>query len=475
VAVFGHPGVDAACVLLATASIGAIYVGLNPKHQLAELRHVLGDSEPKLLLDLADPEHHETLEVLRRASGSVTAAAARHPRGASWADFADMADRPAPQGGSLVELRRAVDSDDPLAMVYTAGSTGAPKGALLAHRSLIASYVWQAERWFDTPPTTLGDLPINHLAWVGDLVCAILVAGGTLHCRERFSAEATPAVIEQERVDYWFSVTAMMIMVTRSSAWSSADLGSLRRIVWAGAGAPRRLVETLSATGAVVSTSYGSTETCGNVTYIEDDASLDVLCTTVGRPHDGLEVRIAADDGRTCPVGEEGEILVRGPTVFSGYFGRADDTARAIDMDGWLHTGDLGRERADGYLELAGRRHDMFKSGGYNVYPREIEIALERHPEVAMAAVVSVPHPLWGEVGHAFVKPVAGSRLTSAAVEDHARSSLANYKIPKRFTIRHDLPLLPVGKVDKRALSREAQGPSEEDREAERRGLQHRH
>jgi acyl-CoA synthetase (AMP-forming)/AMP-acid ligase II len=171
-----------------------------------------------------------------------------------------------------------------------------------------------------------------------------------------------------------------------------------------------------------------------------------------------LETRLVNDAGRDVAGGEPGELLIRGDCVFVGYLNRPEATAEVIDSDGWLHTGDVIVEGADGNLRLVGRRKEMFKSGGYNVYPTEVELVISEHPAVADVAVVSAPHPRWDEVGVAFVSPSARTGFDSMALANYARERLANYKVPKTFVVRHHLPRLANGKIDRLALRAEAAG-----------------
>ncbi len=207
---------------------------------------------------------------------------------------------------------------------------------------------------------------------------------------------------------------------------------------------PRGWIEDRIDGPAELSTCYGQTECTGACTFTSPGASVDVLADTVGAPaEDGL-VRVGA------PRGEPGEVLVRGLLLMAGYLGRPDATAETLTPDGWLRTGDLGVLDENGALRLVGRLKEMFKSGGYNVYPREVETVIEAHPAVAGAAVIGLSDPRWGEVGWAFV--LAREPVESDALEAFSRERLANYKVPKRFVVARNLPLLPIGKIDKRAL-----------------------
>jgi acyl-CoA synthetase (AMP-forming)/AMP-acid ligase II len=234
------------------------------------------------------------------------------------------------------------------------------------------------------------------------------------------------------------------------------DTASLRLLFFEGAPMPAEQIPDLQELAAVVVTAWGLTESSCSVTYTAADDPLPVLAETVGRPAPGCELRIAAADGKSASDGEAGEVLVRGPCVMAGYFRQPDATAAAIDAEGWLHSGDIGRFDESGRLRLIGRMKEMFKSGGYNIYPREIEMVLESHPAVSLAAVVAMPDPLYQEIGCAFLLRKPGCGLEAAAINAWCRGRLANYKIPKRFVIRDELPLLPIGKLDKTALRAEA-------------------
>ena len=217
------------------------------------------------------------------------------------------------------------------------------------------------------------------------------------------------------------------------------------------------MIEALRRTspGVVVATSFGMTETTGSVTYTQPDDDLDTLSETVGRPDPHFEVRIARPDGAPVAPGEEGEIQVRGEHIMLGYWRRPEATAAAIDADGWLHTGDVALLRPDGNFALRGRMSEMYKSGGENVYPREVEQVLEAHGAVALAAVLGVRDPLYGEVGHAYVIRRPGSDPTEDELRAFCRERLVNFKVPKRIVVADALPMLPIGKIDKVALRRE--------------------
>jgi acyl-CoA synthetase (AMP-forming)/AMP-acid ligase II len=279
-----------------------------------------------------------------------------------------------------------------------------------------------------------------------------MIGGGPIVFQERFNAGAMLALIEEEKVRVWGGVPTIFQMCVAHDDFGSADLSSIEQIAWGGAAMPAPVLERLLlATGADrCTTGYGMTETTGGVMCTLEGSDIEVLTTTVGAPIPGHEYRIVTDDGREAATGEPGEIRVRGDWMMAGYWNRPEATAETIDDEGWLHTGDLAVLRSDGNISIVGRLSEMFKSGGYNVYPREVELCLEEHPSVQMAAVVSVPDPLFDEVGHAFV--VAPGDTDADDLLAHCLGSLARYKVPKEFHIVDGFPMLAVGKVDKKAL-----------------------
>lgn len=460
VAIMGTPRPECFAGFLAASSIGAIVLGLNPKFPPSELSYFVGDAEPRLLLGFAadaEGDHRETLRALGDHSPAVERVVALGDGTRDtlpWARF--LAEGDAVPADAVRRARAEVAPADPALIVYTSGTTGRPKGAVLPHHGLSFCSRVQAEHWGGDDIRLLVNLPVNHIGFMGDMCAYALVAGATAFFMEKFDPIGILELIQAERLTGWGQVPTMFQITVAMPQFPQYDLSSLERIIWGGACAPRELLETLAATGARLATSFGMTETTGSITYTDDDADMDQLVNTVGRPDPRFEVRIARDDGTPVRAGEEGEIQVRGGHIMIEYWRRPEATAAAIDADGWLHTGDVALLRPDGAYSIRGRLSGMYKSGGENVYPREVEMVLEQHPGVAMAAVVGVPDPLYQEVGHAFVMPNWGAAPTADELRAFCRERLANFKVPKEFFIRDLLPMLPIGKVDRVALRQEA-------------------
>lgn len=469
VAVLSAPRCQAFVTFLAAARIGAMWLGLNPRYRLPELRYVVGDAKPVLLFGIDSLEgrgYEAEVASLRAEFPCIRSAVGFEGADLYGEHFDAWLIRHAGAGeapmhtGVADRLRAAAAAVDPLApalLVYTSGSSGRPKGVILRHRELLRRSRTQLKRFACTPyPKLMNPLPINHIGGMHFLSLYGFVGGGTVMLEERFVAERFVAAMEQERINIVLALPTIFKMIVDVPAFRPELLDRLQWFVFSGAAMSVDLVEMLKAARCQVGLTYGMTETCGSVTYSDRDASVEVLANTIGRPQPAGEVRVSDEHGRSTPVGETGELQVRAEFAMGGYFGRPEATRDAYTADGWLRTGDSAILREDGNVSFVGRRSEMYKSGGYNVYPREIELALEQLSSVHIAAVVAVPDPAFDEVGWAYVIPKPGEQMDEKKLLLWCREQLANYKIPKRFILASDLPLLPVGKVDKVALREQA-------------------
>lgn len=456
VAVLAPPSIDFLVTFIATISLGATWLGLNPKHTRVELERVIDDACPILLLARSRVAELDLLEKLL--------ALRERMRGAGEVLLLDQR----PDAGPLERLRPLetgtgpafAEPTEPVALyVYTSGSTGQPKAARLSHRALIRGAVVRARVWHVSPWRSLNNLPINHIGSVGDIAVTALVAGGCQVCLERFTPEATLECLQRESVSIWYQVPTMFQMCLDAAAAIDMDWSALQAAVWSGGRASRSLTERLAAVARFLAVDYSMTESVGAITLAPLTRSLDALEDCVGWPDPTRELRLA-DPATLEPAeaGQAGEVQIRDNWMFDGYRG-SDQPPEAYTPDGWFRTGDIAQPREDGAWRLVGRSKEMFKSGGYNVYPREVEMVLETQAQVAAVAIVAVEDPLYGEVGVAFIVP-RGAGLDLAALDAHCRSRLANYKVPKCFLPITALPMLPIGKVDKVALRRQAQAGS---------------
>jgi acyl-CoA synthetase (AMP-forming)/AMP-acid ligase II len=401
---------------------GAVVVLANPGYTAAELRHLVADSGA--VLAFADREPGERLASL---GPGLTVADVREPP---------------PDAAPATGI--AVGPDDPALLAYTSGTTGRPKGVPLTHRQVAVSVrtVMAAWRW-QADDVLVHALPLYHQHGLGGLHTA-LFAGSTVHIRSRFSAADLVQAAAGTRASVLFAVPTIYQALADSPAAQAGGLHGLRLAVCGSAPLSPDLAARLAPVlGRLPLVRYGTTESGLDVSNPLAAPRAD----TLGVPLPGVLARIAAADGLAAP-GQDGEIQVRGPHVFTGYWNDPAATAAAFTPDGWFRTGDIGSvDPASGHLVIRGRTKEMIISGGLNVYPREVEIALESHPSVAEAAVAGVPDERWGERVTAWVVPRDGRGFDEAALIAHARTVLAGYKCPKRVFQRAELPRNQLGKI----------------------------
>tara|TARA_R110001592_G_scaffold273697_1_gene540695 strand:- start:2577 stop:4154 length:1578 start_codon:yes stop_codon:yes gene_type:complete len=454
VATLAPPRGEFFIIFLATARIGAVWLGLNPKSTRRELGHILADAKPALVFSIGATRARDSrseLEALGIEPNQIVIM--DDPN--SFAAF-----RCEGEGSDPEHLRLAVDAvkpEDPALIVYTSGTTGSPKGALLSQGGMARSFHTQACVADVQDVRILNNLPINHIGSVGDVSCHALVCGGLVHFMDVFDPAGSLEAIETRRLTIWGQVPVQLQQSLESETAGQHDLSSLQLIFWSGGVAPAPLVKRLLGLGPRLLNAYGMTEATSNVTYTPFDSSASDLSETVGVAAPDCEVRIIDGEGCVLRAGKEGEVCIRTDRLMIGYLNKDDATREAIDQDGWLRTGDAGMVGEDGLLRLTGRKKEMFKSGGYNVYPREIEQVLEAVAGVRVAVVVAAPHPVFGESGVAYIIQAPGANLSEDTLRDWCKENLANYKIPKTFRVRDTLPVLAIGKIDKVALKKDAE------------------
>ncbi|MFE9344848.1 acyl-CoA synthetase [Streptomyces olivaceus] len=438
--------------LFAAGALGAVLVPLNTRLAAPELAYSLVDSGSTVLVHGAEQAETAT------AAAADTGVRHRVTLGAPGGGALGYEDLIA--GGSTEPLDEAVAPDDPCLIMYTSGTTGRPKGAVLSH----ANITWNSVNVLvDTDLTgdevTLVVAPLFHTAGLNMTCLPTLLKGGRVVLLEAFDAGAVLEAVERERVTYMFGVPTMYDAMAAHPRWETADLSSLRSLNCGGAPVPARTIERYLARGLAFSQGYGMTEASPGVLLLDREQT-SAKAGSAGVPHFFTDARVALPDGSTAGAGQRGEILVQGPNVMSGYWNRPEDTAAAVTDDGWLRTGDVARTDEDGYAYIVDRVKDMFVSGGENVYPAEVEDALLSHPAVRECAVVGVPDQVWGEVGHAVVVLADGDRADGPEILAHLRGRLAKYKIPKTVVFAADLPRTASGKILKPAVRKAHPAPS---------------
>lgn len=459
VALLGAPRPEFFIVMLATVDIGAIWMGMHPRYTLSEFRHVIATATPKLIFafdDIDGRNYSNDLQALIAEFESVEEIIVfENPQptvGIAYQSFLQQAC--ATDQLTWNKAREAVKTDDSAVIIFTSGSTGRPKAAMNSHFGLVHCAHIELSRWPGKAMRVLQNMPINHIANIGMMSSYALVAGGTLVFIDRFDPSEILRTIAAEKITFWLQAPAMFHQVINHPDFEKTDLSSLQYIVWGGGPMPQHMVEILARLGARMAMAYGMTELTAYASYSDDGASAEVLANTIGRPEPRYQLRLMKTNQQLAEPGESGEIQARGRWLMNGYFNHPAATAEAFTEDGWFKTGDVAELRDDGNWSLVGRIKEMYKSGGFNIYPREIEIAIEEHPSVAMAAVIGVADSIYDEVGYAFVQLQPEQKLTLAELDRWCRERLANFKIPKSFEILPELPRLAIGKIDKQGLKR---------------------
>jgi malonyl-CoA/methylmalonyl-CoA synthetase len=422
---------------LACVRIGAVYLPLNTGYTLRELDYFFGDAEPRVIV--CDPARESDVAALAgaRAAAVVTL---------DTAGVGSLTDAATDETG-LTPVVCA--PDDLAALLYTSGTTGRSKGAMLTHRNLTSNALALRETWgFTDADVLLHVLPIYHTHGLFVAINTVLLAGARMIFLPRFDPDAVIPALPQ--------ATAMMGVPTYYSRLLARDdftaeaARSMRVFI---SGSAPLLEETFAAfearTGHRILERYGMTETGMNTS---NPLHGERRPGTVGLPLPGVEVRVAGDDGKPLGRGEVGILEVRGPNVFKGYWRMPDKTAEEFREDGFFITGDVGTISEDGYVSIVGRAKDLVISGGLNVYPKEVESLIDRLPGVVESAVVGLPHPDFGEAVAAVVVRQPGAAISESDVVKAARAELAGFKVPKTVFFVDALPRNSMGKVQKNVL-----------------------
>jgi fatty-acyl-CoA synthase len=435
------------CAGAAASALGLVTTWLHPLGSLSDHLVVIEDAEATALV--VDPATHAGRggELAARAANRLSAVLTLGP-----ADFGRDLLLAADQVGATTPVD-LTDADDYAIISYTGGTTGKSKGAIRRHRSTNAMALAVAAD-FELPdvPHYLAAAPITHVA--GTKVTPALLRGGTVRLLKGFEPERFLATIEREKINFTLMVPTMIYVLLDHPRLDRTDLSSLELILYgASPMSPTRLVEGLERIGPVFSQLYGQTE-CYPVSVLrkaDHDARRPELFTSCGFPVASCDVTLRDDDNREVKPGEAGEICVRAPHAMEQYWKRPEQTAEAF-KGGWLHTGDIARADERGYLYIVDRKKDMIVTGGFNVFPREIEDVLSSHPDVAMAAVIGVPHEKWGEAVAALIVAKPGTRPAAEALMQHVKDRKGSTHAPKQVEFVDSLPLTAVGKVDKKVL-----------------------
>ncbi len=455
----------------ATAKAGLVMVNINPAYRVYELEYALNKVGCKALITAERFKTSDYLGMLRELMPEIersTPGQVRAKRVPALATLIRIGAGETPgyfrfddvlaKGGDrhrtmLAELQPKLQFDDAINIQFTSGTTGAPKGATLTHHNILNNgyFIGEAQRLSDQDKVCI-PVPLYHCFGMvlGNLAC-ITHGAAMVYPGEGFDPLATLETVEAERCTALYGVPTMFIAELGHPEFKRFDLKSLRTGIMAGSPCPievmKRCVDEMNMREVTIA--YGMTETSPVSTQTSYDDPLERRVGTVGRIHPHVEIKIVDGDGRIVPIGTPGELCTRGYSVMLGYWDDAEKTAQAIDKARWMHTGDLATIDAEGYVNIVGRIKDMVIRGGENVYPREIEEFLFRHPKIEAVQVIGVPDTKYGEELCAWVKLKPGMTATPAEIQDFCKGQIAHYKVPRYIKFVDAFPMTVTGKVQK--------------------------
>ncbi|MDP4073458.1 AMP-binding protein [Acidovorax sp. A1169] len=475
VGIWSHNNAEWVLMQLATAQVGLVLVNINPAYRTSEVEYALNKVGCRLLVSMARFKTSDYLGMLRELApewqrqepGRLGAVKLPHLNTVVWIDeagqgadepgllrFSDLLARGDAADARLAEVAAGLKATDPINIQFTSGTTGFPKGATLTHRNILNNGFFIGECMRLTPQDRLCiPVPLYHCFGMvlGNLAC--FTHGATIvYPNDGFDPLTVLQTVQDERCTGLHGVPTMFIAELDHPRFAEFDLSTLRTGIMAGSPCPtevmKRVVEQMHLSEITIA--YGMTETSPVSCQSSTETPLAKRVSTVGHVQPHLEVKIVnPDTGQTVPVGERGEFCTRGYSVMHGYWGDDAKTREAIDTEGWMHTGDLATMDAEGYVNIVGRIKDMVIRGGENIYPREIEEFLYRHPQVQDVQVVGVPDAKYGEELCAWIVVKPGQQLTEEAVRAFCKGQIAHYKVPRYIRFVTGFPMTVTGKIQK--------------------------
>ncbi len=436
---------------VATVRIGAVAVPLSTRYREHEIRHILNNSQARVLVTVSEFNDFDYLALIERIRPDLPHL--KHIVALEVGDRPDLLDL-----GHILKEDAAerptlppVSGRHTAAILYTSGTTGTPKGVMLSHANLVGNAVSVSSEVLNitAQDTLLLFIPLSHSGGITTLLWAFAKGARTV-LMDIFHPQKTLEIIAREKVSVVHGVPTAWIKM--AAAANSFDLSALRLGIMGAAPCPAEVVREVNRAipGCSLRIAYGLTETAPLLCVTRNGDRAERRVDSVGRALPGVELRVVDDEqGAEIPPGQIGELVCRGYNVMQGYFDAPEITAQVVDAEGWLHTGDLVTMDEDGYVRVVGRKKEMIVRGGFKIYPREVEEFLFTHPGIQNAAVVGIPEPVYGESVWAFVVPKDRAELDPNEIIEFCRARIANFKVPQTVRIVDDLPMTSSGKVKK--------------------------
>ena len=458
--------IDYIFTLIAAGKIGAILVPMDVKFRIADLKRFLSHAKPKVIVAFSKAGDHDIIESLKALGpefdGIKKVLVGSSEFGASFEDLLAM------QLDLDEELKAAKldqNKDDGALVIFTGGTTGVPKAALLSHENMtLMSYIdvvsmnkLLAPHGITGRIKTIASLPPSHVGGTVEVIGSGIVGGLEMILMDRWSPHSVLEVTEREKIPCIIGVPTMFAILLSMPDLDKYDLSSVQIAVCSGEKVPLELLEGIKA--KIVDTviaGYGSTEAGAEVTVTEpDDDPAKIAEGYAGKPLPTVKIRIVDDADNPLPPGEVGEVIVSGPLAIKSYFNMPEEDAVGFTSDGWCRTGDFGYLTEDGGLYIIGRKKQIIRVGSYTVLPTEVEEVAIKSPDVAMAAAIGVPDKIYGEIIWLFVTPEPGRKVDEKKIIELCEKELAKFKVPKKVIVRENIPTTRIGKVDRVALRKE--------------------
>ena len=447
VGIIAQNGVHYVDLMYGLAKIGAVLVPFNWRLKPLELEYMANDCSPSVMI--CAPEFAELLEKTRTKLSCKHFISLGGAKIASDCAYEDMVAK-----GSKAEPERPADlsENDPLFILYTSGTTGKSKGAVIPHRQMLWNCINTLISWglneADVAPVFT---PLYHAGALFIFLAPLFYCGGRVIIEKEFDPDKAIDLIMKEKCTVVLGVPTLFRLWYDCASFDKADFSTVRFFVNGGAAIPTELMDAWRSKKRVIfRQGYGLTEVGVNCMSMTNEESVR-YAGSVGKPIFHSEIRLLGEDGKEVPVGEPGEICIKGPTTCLGYWNNPTATAAAL-VDGWFHTGDMAMRNEEGFIYIRGRYKDMIKSGGENIYAAEVETAFREHPSVAECALIGKPDPKWDEVGLMIVVLKKGMHATPEELLAFCKERIANYKVPKEVIFADALPYSPYGKVIKAEL-----------------------
>ncbi len=459
----------------ATAKAGLILVSINPAYRPSELEYVLNKVGCRGLITgvcFKSSDYIAMLQELMPELASCPAGQTKSSRVSSLETVIRLGDDATPgmfnfhdllvaelddtsedKSAKLTEIGQRLNNNDAINIQFTSGTTGSPKGATLTHRNVLNNALFIGQTLRATPDDRICvPVPLYHcFGMVGGTLVGLTSGATVVLPAESFEPAATLAAIGAEKCTIAYGVPTMFLAMLEHSDFANTDVSNLRTGIMAGAPCPEELMKQLVSRFHMpdVTIAYGMTETSPVTFQSYTDDPVNKRCGTVGRAAPHAEAKIIDVDGNVVPIGQQGEVLTRGYMVMQGYWDDDDKTADAVDAEGWMHTGDLGTLDSEGWLRITGRVKDMLIRGGENVYPREVEEFLYRHPKVQEVQVFGIPHATLGEDVAAWIQLRDGEACTLEEIQNFCQGQIAHFKIPSHVKFVDEFPMTVTGKIQK--------------------------